>query len=75
MDNCTSIYLTSIMCEWSIHGLQFHYKHDVMNYALVARIDILAVVSGSNMAVYSLYATTHCKFQYICACSINALVL
>ena len=71
MDNCTSVYHINHVtkeCSWTTASLCT--VHDVMNYALVARIDILAVVSGSNMAVYSLYATTHCKFQYICVCSI-----
>ena len=63
------------MGKWSVHGLLFHYIHDVMKYALVAiEFDAFATVSGRCMAVhtYSLYATTHYKFQYICVCNTNA---
>ena len=60
MDNCTSVYHinhVTIECSWTTVSL--YTVHDVMNYALAARIDILAVVSGSNMAVYSLYICYH----------------
>ena len=46
----------------------FTIIHDVMKYALVIEFDAFATISGT-VHVYSLYATTHYKFQYICVCS------